>query len=114
MDKASPPQFGDALLALAHLVQIQLSFAHFTCFSHTPSPHVPHWATGEDARAALPRFGPPHRGHSPAARLTDPLCGGLEAADENVLTAPVGQVSFPAHLRQRLRMQPPQVHLRVT
>jgi len=56
--------------ALAHFVQTDSPPTQIKCFSHTPSPQEAHWATGEDARAALPLFGPPHRGHSPAARLT--------------------------------------------
>jgi len=57
---------------LAHLVQTDSPSAQITCLSHTPSPHLMHWATGDEVRADLPRFGPPHRGHSPAARLTYP------------------------------------------
>src|ERR1700733_8807160 len=38
---------------------------------------------------------------------------GLEAADENVLAALVGQVLLPAHLPEGLRVQALQVDLRV-
>ena len=60
-----------------------------------------HWATGEDARAARPLFGPPHCGHSPAA-LTHTSLRGLEAADEDVLAALVRQPPCSRHIFRRV------------
>src|SRR5690348_5565029 len=103
---ASPPpcaHAGDAccLSRRMHRVQTHSPPIILTCFSHTQSPHsgLEHWAAGAEARAARPRFGPPQRGHSPAALLTCLRLGG-EPGDELVLAARIRQLALPAHLLQ--------------
>jgi hypothetical protein len=55
-----------------HFLQTHSPPIMSTWFSQTDVPQREHWATGDDARAARPRFGPPQSLHSPAARLTYP------------------------------------------
>jgi hypothetical protein len=69
--KSPPPHRCDVFLAARwHFLQTHSPSIMSTCLSQTDSLQRMHWATGADARAARPRFGPPHCGHSPAARLT--------------------------------------------
>src|ERR1035441_425405 len=58
------------LAARWHFLQTHSPPIMSTCLPQTAALHRTHVAAGAETRAARLRFGPPHSGHSPAARLT--------------------------------------------
>jgi hypothetical protein len=66
-----PSRFGALLAVRRHFLHTHSLPTISTCLSQTAAPQRAHVATGDEARAARARFGPPHCGHSPAALDTD-------------------------------------------